>query len=121
MNWPWKVAAPVLAGVAYVIGLAAHEGTHVVMVWLTGGKLRYVSMVPPEVGYAAPSQRADSLIRFSTIIVTVPLLVAYMLWLSEDLWSWRLLGLAVIGGYIPRSNSDWEPLTQWVKYIAVKQ
>lgn len=116
----WKLLTPLLALACYVVGLVAHEGTHVLAVWLTGSELRYVSMVPPEVGYVAPTSHRDALVRFSTVLVTLPMLVACLIFIRAGAAWWRLLGLAVVAGYIPRSESDWEPLTQCVKWLAVK-
>lgn len=118
---PAKIAVPAAATVAYGVGIALHEMTHVVACWVTGSSVEYVTMLPPEVGYVSPSERADSLVRVSTVIASLPLLVSYIVFLGDDIWSWRLLWLAAIAGYLPRSESDWQPVAAWIKCNAVQQ
>lgn len=110
-----KVLAVVAAGLLFVCGTALHELTHVGTALATGSRVEYITLYPPEVGYRAPTDRADSLVRVSTVVLSVPLLVAYMLFLQDNVWSWRLLGLAAVVAYLPRSNSDWEPVAQLIK------
>lgn len=110
-----KAIVPLAAAAVFAAGTIAHEATHAVTAWATGSTVKYISLVPPEVGYIAPTERADSLVRVSTVMLSVPLLVGYMLFLQEDIWSWRLLGLAAVVAYLPRSNSDWEPVAQLIK------
>jgi len=110
-----KWAVPVLVGLAFAAGTAVHEMTHVVACWLTGSSIKHITAIPPEVGYVAPSDRADSLVRVSTVVLSLPLLVVYGLWLSGDMISWRLLGVAAVVGYLPRSASDWAPVAELLK------
>jgi len=107
-----KYLVPFAAAVVYLLGLALHEFTHVGACWATGCSVEHLQVYPPEVGYIAATSRKDAFVRASTILLTVPLLVVFMLWLSEDVWSWRLLGLAAVAGYLPRSESDWSGLVQ---------
>lgn len=111
----WKFALPVIAGGAFAVGTALHELTHVIAAWATGSSVKYVQAFPPEVGYVAAGARADSIVRVSTVLLSLPLLVGYLFWLSNDAISWRLIGLAAVVGYLPRSESDWQPVADMIK------
>lgn len=110
-----KLLVPAVAAGVYAVGLAVHELTHVVFCWLLGCRVEAVHVYPPAVDYYAPNTFADGLVRFSTVLLSVPLLVVYGLWLLADPWSYRLFGLAAMAGYLPRSESDWAPVTQLFK------
>lgn len=108
------VAVPMALG-AYVVGLALHELTHVVMCVLTGSDVVAIHAMPPAVDYRAPSSRADELVRVATVPLSLPLLVAGGLYVLDDPVSWRWLVLAGLAGYLPRSQSDWGPVASLIK------
>lgn len=110
-----KLLVPAFAGALYTIGLAVHELTHVLACWVFGCRVERIHLYPPAVDYYAPNTVADGLVKSSTVLLSVPIFVVYGLWLLADPWSYRLLGIAAMAGYLPRSESDWGPLTKLFK------
>lgn len=101
---------PIVSLVLYLLGTALHEATHIIACLVTGSKVRAITAHPTAVHYDPPSDRADRAVKMSPIPVSLPLLTGYLAYLSQDPFSIRLLGVAFVVGYIPRSKTDWAPL-----------
>lgn len=111
-----KLLVPLVAGVAYLAGLAVHELTHVVACKALGARIDTIQAYPPVVVYEAPNELTDKIIRSSTVAACLLMLVAYGLHASESGMSLygHLVVLAFLAGYLPRSGSDWAPILKGV-------
>lgn len=111
----------VMFSVAFAAGTVVHEGTHWAVAKSLGADIHSVSLLPPypEVVYVASTPGVDRLIRVSTVIASVPLLVV-LLWIGRGRPLVQQLTLAVFAiAYLPRSATDWEPVARVFKCIAV--
>lgn len=109
-----------LFAAAFVGGTVVHELTHWLVARVLGADVRRVVLVPPHprVDYIAPSPGADRTIRASTVLCAVPVLVAcLLLGLGRPLE--QRLALAILGvSYVPKSETDWDGLDEYIKCIA---
>lgn len=101
---------PIVSLGLYLLGTALHEATHVIACLVTGSRVHGITAHPTAVYYDPPSDRADRAVKVAPIAVSLPLLTGYLAYLSRDPFSIRLLGVAFVVGYIPRSQTDWAPL-----------
>jgi len=101
----------------FFAGTVAHELTHFATAHLTGAEVESVRYLPPapEVVYDAPSARADQLIKGAPIALTIPVFVA-VVYLSRNARLPVTLSLVAFAmAYLPRSDSDWQAITEVVR------
>ncbi len=110
-----RVLIPVASLSLYLLGTALHEATHVIACLVTGAKVDKITAHPTAVHYDPPSKRVDMAVKAAPVFAALPLTTGYLAYLARDPFSIRLLGLAFLIGYIPRSQTDWEPFATMFK------
>lgn len=101
---------PIAALALYLLGTAVHECSHILACYATGSRVQGITAHPTAVYYDPPSDRADKAVKLAPVALSLPLLTGYFAFLFRDPFSIRLLGIAFVIGYIPRSQTDWGPL-----------
>jgi urea transporter len=95
-------------------GTAAHELTHWAVAKLVGARIEHVSLFPPSpmVVYEAQTQGDDRVIRASTVPAGLLVLIACLLVARGASLRTVLVLIAFAVAYLPRSQSDWQPVRQ---------
>lgn len=105
---------------SFVAGTVAHEMTHWTVAKAMGADIESVSLIStaPQVVYRTATPGVDVAVRLSTVLFSLPLLVATIA-LAIDRPIAQQAALIVFGlAYLPRSGSDWQPVAKAVGQLA---
>lgn len=116
----------ILAGVAvalagYITGLVGHEATHLAACKLLGVPVDRVSVAwnRVTVHYSPLRPQDDDVIRAAPVMLFVPLVVVGVrLVLQAPSLLRGLLFFGLVVGYLPRSESDWQPVRRWLAILS---
>lgn len=97
---------PVITGLFFLLGHVLHEATHAITAIAAGGSIEAIGWQSVTFRTGEDCECADNLVHAAPVIAWVPHVgvVAYLTSTAGFAW---IYGLAILIGYMPRSESDW--------------